>query len=306
MRKIYLFLFLSTILFSCEDVVDISDKLKPGAPQLVVDAFLNNLPESQVINLSTTQYYFDNSGPKPATGAIVSVMDLNTQKVYPFSETQQGIYVCSTPGDSMLKVGNSYQLSIAYKGEQYTASSKVNRVVPIDSITFENAEDNIGDPVEGKYNAEFFSTDSVGAGDRYWIRSYRNDKRNTGADNLGLAYDANIGPNGTADGSVFILPIRQFYINEQELEDKFVDGDKLMVELYSITDETAFFFSEVVTQSQLGEGGALGALFSPPPANVSTNIKNNNEKGNQAVGFFCTSAVSRATTYVPVPFYRPK
>lgn len=304
MRKILLLLAISSLLFSCEDVVDISDTLKPGTPELVVDAFLNNLPEPQTVRLSTTQYYFDNSGPKPATGAVVSVMDLQSQKIYAFSETSPGIYTSTALGDSMLKVGNNYQLSVEYKGDQYSANSKVGRVVPIDSIKFEEAEDATGEVVAGKYNAEFFSTDSVGIGDRYWIRSYKNDKRNTGSDNLGVAYDANFGPNGHLDGAVFILPLRQFVINEQELDDKFKDEDKLMVELYSITDETAFFFSEVVTQSQLGEGGALGAMFSPPPANVSTNIKNNNEKGNKAVGYFCTSAVSRATTYVPVPYYK--
>lgn len=77
-----------------------------------------------------------------------------------------------------------------------------------------------------------------------------------------------------------------------------------MVELYSISQEAAFFLAQVLVQSTLGNNGPLGALFSAPPANVPTNIKNTNENGDNAVGFFCTSAVSRMETTVPVKKYR--
>ncbi|MBC7391195.1 MAG: hypothetical protein H7329_18475, partial [Opitutaceae bacterium] len=66
---------------------------------------------------------------------------------------------------------------------------------------------------------------------------------------------------------------------------------------------------QVVTQSSLGSGtgvgGAIGALFATPPANVPTNIKNMDENGNKAVGFFCTSAVYRVNTIVPIPYPKP-
>ena len=88
------------------------------------------------------------------------------------------------------------------------------------------------------------------------------------------------------------------------MEDKWKDGDNIKVELYSITEEASLFLSQVKTQSTLGDGGPLSPLFSPPPANVPTNIINPDANGNKAVGFFCTSAVSYIQTTVPNKAFR--
>lgn len=304
MKYIYISIVGLFLLFSCEDKVDISKKLESGKVALAVEAILTNNPEKQAVKLTTTQYYFDNSGPKMAKGATVMVTDLVSQTQYSFPEQEEGIYLSPFDGDSIFRVGREYQLTITYNNETYVAYSKMNRIVPIDSIKFEQAEDGFGTVIKDRFNAEFFATDPLGIGDRYWVRSYKNDVRNTKPSFIGLGYDANLGPSGVADDMVFTLPLRQFFINEQDTDDKWKEGDKVTVELYSITNEAAFYLNEVVTQSSLGTGGAIGSLFTPPPANVSTNIKNTNEAGSTAVGFFCTSAVSRATTYAPLVYYR--
>ena len=76
MKKNIIFLILvvfSTLVWSCEEVIDID--VKNGEEQLVVDAWLTNITDNQSVTLTLSQPYFDNSTPKPALGATVSVFD---------------------------------------------------------------------------------------------------------------------------------------------------------------------------------------------------------------------------------------
>jgi len=302
--KYLLIIFLSLVLFSCEDKIDLSNKLKNTESQLVVDAFLNNLPEMQKVVLSGTQPFYDNNSQKLISGATVSLSDLKTGKIYTFTESEQGNFVSPLNGDSMLKVGHDYALNISYRNETFVAYSKVNRVVTIDSIQFKESEKLSGKKVDGKYDAEFFATDSVGLGDRYWVRFYRNGIRNTQPELINISYDGSLGASTVTDAVVFILPLRR-QINEQGKDKEYSVGENLMVEIYSISSDAAFFLKSMADLSQQSTGGSFGALFSQPPYNLPTNIQNTNEKGTKPVGYFCTSAANRLSTTVPINVKRP-
>ncbi len=304
--KKYLILLTSVVLFSCEDKIDISDKLKNTEQQLVIDAFLNNWPENQTVTLSGTQPFYDNSAKKLLSGATVTLTDANTGSVFPFTETEQGKFVSSDSGSKMLVVGHEYSLKVIYNNETYLAYSELKRGIPVDSIEFTASTDFTGKEIIGKYDAEFFATDSAGSGDRYWTRFYRNGIRNTQPELINYSYDGSLGAATASDDStVFILPLRQ-QINELGADKQYVDGEKLMVEIYSIDTDAAFFLQSIASLSQQGSGGAFGALFSQPPYNLPTNIKNTNEKGPKAVGYFSTSAVSRLEATVPIKKIRDK
>ena len=73
MNRYYYILFV--FLFSCEDIIN--PDLPTNEPILVVDAWINNLEESQVIKLSKTQNYLDSNSPVPVVGATVFVYDEN-------------------------------------------------------------------------------------------------------------------------------------------------------------------------------------------------------------------------------------
>lgn len=300
--KNYIILLASIILFSCEDKIDLSNKLKNTESQLVVDAFINNLPETQTVVLSGTQPFYDNTSQKFISGAIVTLTDANTGAIFPFTEMEMGKFVSSVNGDLMLVVGHDYALNINYKDENFVAYSKMNRVVAVDSLFFVESETFSGEKKPGKYTAEFLATDSLGAGDRYWVRFYRNGIRNTQPELINISYDGSLGPSTQSDDSlVFIQPLRTA-INENGADKEYVENETLMVEIYSINTGVASFLSGLASLSQQGSGGAFGALFSQPPYNLPTNISNTNEKGSKPVGYFCTSAVSnRLSTTVPLP-----
>jgi hypothetical protein len=298
--KNYIILLATIVLFSCEDKIDLSNKLKNTESQLVVDAFLNNLPETQTVVLSGTQPFYDNSSQKLISGATVTLTDVNTGTIFPFAEIEMGKFVSSTNGDMMLKVGHEYALNINYKDENFVAYSKMNRVVAVDSLFFVESETFSGEKKPGKYFAEFLATDSLGAGDRYWVRFYRNGVRNTQPEIINVVYDGSLGQSTQSEDSlVFIQPLRTA-INESGEDKEYVANETLMVEIYSINSGVAFFLSSIASLSQQSSGGAFGALFSQPPYNLPTNIQNTNEKGSKPVGYFCTSAVSnRLSTTVP-------
>lgn len=302
--KNYIILLASIVLFSCEDKIDLSNKLNNTEPQLVVDAFITNLPETQTVVLSGTQPFYDNTSQKLISGATVTLTDANTGTVFPFTEMEMGKFVSSTNGDLMLVVGHDYALNINYKNENFVAYSKMNRVVPIDSIQFEEAEEFSGAKIPGKYVAEFFATDSIGLGDRYWVRFYRNGLRNLQPELINVSYDGSLGPSTATDNLVFIQPLRTA-INETGKDKEYAVNENLMVEIYSINSGVASFLSGLAALSQQGSGGAFGALFSQPPYNLPTNIQNTNEKGSKPVGYFCTSAVDRLSTTVPLKVKRP-
>src|SRR5258706_446664 len=125
-----------SILVSCEKVID--PNLQSASPVLVVEAWLNNKPEKQIIQLTKTQPYFDTSTPIGVTGAIVLVTD-DLNNVFTFADdgTNSGAYQWTPPtGQSFGAVGRKYLLTVQANGETFQAYSRMKRTTPVDSITF--------------------------------------------------------------------------------------------------------------------------------------------------------------------------
>jgi hypothetical protein len=278
--KIYIVFVIATLVFSgCEKVIDV--KLDTGVSQLTVSAFINSKPSAQVIVLSKTAGYFNNAPCPAATGASVKISD-NKGNTFNFTDyTGEGRYTwLPLVGDTLVRAGYSYTLSIAYSSEQYQSVSIANPVPKIDSLNYELRK---GDNPTGPkaYYASFFARDIKGRPDFYWIKSFQDGSLLSPQD-INLSIDGAIGGPG-GDGLPFIVPVRQS-INPR---DGFNAGDTCAVEVHSISAELYFFFLEVQTQTR------NGGLFATPPANVSTNIKNINASSPiKAVGFFNMAMVS--------------
>ncbi|MCX6148633.1 MAG: DUF4249 domain-containing protein [Candidatus Kapabacteria bacterium] len=287
-----LILIISAFIFnSCEDKIDVS--LDAGVSQLVVDAFVNNLPQKQNIKLTMSNPYFDNSKANSALGAIVKLRDDNGN-TFIFAEESNGNYSYTpNPADSFCALGRNYELSITYKGEEFYSNSKVNRVPNIDSIKvrsdpspFSNTE---------RLRAEFYSKDfknTIDNFDFYWVKSSRNDSINT-LKNSDIIQDGAFSGDG-ADGLPFIQPMRQT-INKSDRTPYF-ENDTISMQLISINSDTYSFLLEVFKQT------TNGGLFATPPANVRTNILNRNTKSiTIPEGWFCVSQVKQAGLRIKKP-----
>lgn len=281
---------------SCED--DIFPELEPAPAQVVVDAWINNKPEQQIIKLTNSQSYYDSTIAPGIVDARVYITDL-TGKRYDFTGGFDGSYTWSPTVDEPTfgEIGMQYVLNVETQdGEIYTAASAMNRVPPIDSVTF-RFEEAFG-PIPDSYFAEFFANDPEGVGDTYWIRTYKNGEYLSKPSEISLAYDAGFSAGSTVDGITFIQPIRDS-INpfDQDENDNFLSpyevGDTVFVELHSITNDAWNFMLQV--QIQTDRPGGFAELFATPLSNVPTNIiRTVNTDGIEPLGFFNVAAVSSA------------
>lgn len=293
MKRYYYILFV--FLFSCEDIIN--PDLPTNEPILVVDAWINNLEEIQVIKLSKTQNYLDSNSPVPVVGATVFVYDENLTH-FNFTEVNDGEYIW-TP-DSVFKnigvEGTKFYLSVSYEGKNIFSESQLNRTSVIDSVNFVR-----GQVPEDSYYAEFWSREEEGVGDAYWIKSYINGELQTGLQDIITCIDAGASSEGAViDGIPFIPPIRRAVTKFENDDDgnlmsPFKKGDSLYVEIHSVTFEAFDFLNK--TAIQINRPGGFSELFAVSLSNVPNNLIVTNisdgsiDPNYPVVGFFNVSSV---------------
>lgn len=250
---------------SCEKVIDV--KLDEGDVLLAVDGWITNQPPPYDIDLTTTAPYFANKPAPRATGATLKLEDSegNTETL---TEISAGKYrINSITG----KVGNDYLLTIQYQGETYKAYTELKAVPPIDSLLYEKIPERLGRKA-GLYG-KYYGPELPTLGDFYRLKVFRNDTLFNKPNNLILLFDDFVNGNYLFD--IEVNPFEPYKV-----------GDKMRVELWSITEDSYNFYNEMV--QQINNGG----LFATPPANIRTNIKNVNPNGKKAVGYFGGAGIS--------------
>lgn len=277
------------LMSSCEDVIEVDSGFEE--PQIVIDAWINNQPEEQVITLTRTQDYFDASLPAGISDALVSVSVEGA--IYPFQHTEDGRYVL--PGDlgPIGAVGDTFTLTVEADGQTYTSTTTMHRVPEIDSIsiTFEEAN---GPFEEGIYG-QAYARDFVGVGDAYWMRAYKNDTLLNRPSEINLIWDATFDPGSGLDGVDFITPIRLGIMpsDDDGATITYQPGDEIYVELWSISPAAFRFMQLAIEQATNGDNG----IFALPLANAQGNIVNA-ETQEPAIGVFNVAAVSTASKTV--------
>jgi len=289
LNPLFLLVGVIGLLSSCDTVVDV--ELPEGTPTFTVDAFINDMPVTQRININFSQSYFDNSAFDPASSATVVVRNTTNGDSFTFEEAedQQGVYEWTpSDGQSIGNIGDGFTLAIDYAGEQFEAVSKMGRVPEIDSINFDLREGLFGE--DDYYSATFFAEDFEGVGDTYWIKAFKNGEWLNDPELLTITYDAGESRGAENDGGFFEFDLRN-NINPVEEEDRYVFGDRVRVEIHSITEETFFFLTEMITA--VSRTGGFAELFAEPLSNLDTNIRPTGNSNTTVLGFFSVSAVSQ-------------
>ncbi|GAA3588814.1 DUF4249 domain-containing protein [Flavivirga amylovorans] len=251
-------------LASCEDVVDID--LNTAEPRLVIDASLSWVKgtdgKNQSIKLSLTAPFFDSIVP-PATGATVTVTDSNNS-TFVFNEIENsGIYI----NNNFLPILNTtYNLTIVYNNETYTATETLIPVTPIEFVEQKN--------------------DGGFSGDETEIKAYYND------------------PSNIKNFYLFeFLIIKKNSINLEVYDDEFTDGNQIFAffsgedletgdELKIMSSgisERNFEFLNILLQQTDNESGDP---FETQPATVRGNCINQTNPDNYPFGYFRVSETS--------------
>ena len=294
MKKIIYFFFVLLFVSSCEDVVEVDSGFKNS--QLVVDAWLDNMERTQTIRITESQDYFNSAFAKDISGATVKLTNQGKAEIL-FSESSPGVYEW-TPGagETIGEVGDNFILDISINGQNYRATSQMNRVPTIDSIAQVYEEEQLGIP-EGNY-AELFATDFLGQGDTYWAKTWKNGDFLNKPIEILVIYDATFDAGNNLDGIQFIFPIRR---GINPIPDEFNDdtpppympGDSIYVELHSITNEAFNFW--IIAQEQMING--QNGIFALPLANTRSNILDQST-GERILGIFNVSAVETASKVI--------
>jgi hypothetical protein len=265
-----LLIFFLGILISttaCKEKIDI--ELKSTYVRLVVEGEISNEAKRHTIKITETSNYFSNEPQPKVSGAIVTIND--GSNTVTLTETSPGIY--QTDSTYQGEIGKIYTLNIMYNGEEYTSSSMLKSVAPIDSISFGK------DPFFPEQNTvNLWAQEPASTGDYYLWLYYVNGKLES--DTLKeVMYASDEMVNGSYMNG---FPIYMM--------DNTVQGDTITLEMKSINKEyydfMNAFFSEVY---------GAGSPFSGPPSNVKGNIKNITNSYKDVMGFFIATAVSRKT-----------
>jgi hypothetical protein len=264
-KNILLIAFILT-LFSCEKTIDF-DLNNEENSRLVVEADLTDQVKAHRVKLTRTSSYYENQSAPVETGATVTISDGTTVQL--LTEVTPGIY--ETPSTYAGIIGNTYTLTINTSNNQnYTASSYLASVAPIDTILFDLGKDFEDNDV---LILQHFGPEPLGVGNNYmWLVNIN------GIDFTGKVGDLTFVTDEFVDGNY----IAGFEFQEIKLEDlPVVDTMKVTVEMHSISRPYYDFLLAVLLETEYN-----GGLFSGPPANIPSNISNG------ALGFFRASAVS--------------
>ncbi len=286
---------LLSVIFSCEKTI--YPELDTPENIIVVDAWVSQNMERQIIKITRSQPYFDNSAPQKIPGALVEIEDLENGDIYSFLEGNE--YYYWDPATAPFgEIGHNYRLVVTVDGETFEAFSRLGRVPPVDSVSFTyNEKDIIFN--EDYYTAEFMASDPMGIGDAYWIKTWKNGNYLNKPSELNFAFDAGFSTGQSLDGQAFIIPIRRDLLNpyDENPENKseflppYAVGDSVYVEIHSIDPQAFGFLYEIYLNTS--RPGGFAELFSSPLANTTTNLASTVENSpTNIAGFFNVSAVS--------------
>jgi hypothetical protein len=275
------------LITSCTTVIQVT---VPTASStfVVVDAFINNKPETQKVRLTTTANYFSNAPTPPALGATVTLNDLTNNITYTFTPDGNGNYIYTpTFKDSMATIDHKYQLNISYNGNNYFALSTLNKTTNVDTIIFRSTQRDLAGhfPNDTTKPRRFFplvvARDIKSEENYYWLKVYKN----------GIFYNEpnqlkNFQDDGDGSDGGFFNP--QFAFFQLTSDDNPINRyDVCTIEILSINKNTNDFLGQLQTQLTNSQNG----LFAVTPENVKTNIQQT--AGTQkAIGWFNMGASS--------------
>ncbi len=270
MKTLITLIIISTFFVACEKDV-VLDLAKKEGNFMVVDANITNNGANQWIRLSYSSSYYDVSTGEPISGAIVTVN--SEEQNFEFYEmavdSLKGYYINGQISSKLSET--DYFLTIEHNNNIYTAQSALKPLPQLDSITMGiSFVTQLGFIPDTIFDIYVHFEELTSQDDYYLFDLYVNDTIKTPRPaDKSLVSDINLEPYV----SFSVLSIDKADLNE---------GDKIRVEMRSISRENWDFYNIFFFQTDLSGNPFAGA----PPANIPTNMSEG------AKGFFQVSKLS--------------
>lgn len=268
----YLLLIVTSCLFiSCDKVIDF-DLNDQENSRLVVEGNITNQTKIHTVKLTrTSSYYEDQAAPKE-TGAIVTIFDGTSTHILTENNSSPGVYETSPTYKGV--IGKTYTLNITTaNNDNYTASSTLTSVAPIDSVHIDLQKGfKSEEPEDFVLAIKHFGPEPATIGNNYmWLVTLNNVNITETVSDIMFVTDEFVNGNYISGFNIHEIIVQEVPV---------VDTLRFNVEIHSISREYHDFLLAIILETEYN-----GGLFSGPPANIPSNIS------NRALGFFRASAV---------------
>lgn len=247
--------------------------------RVVIEGLITN-DTNHYVKLTRTRSFYSSGPATRIEDAVVSVSDDNGS-TFQFvhnptnNPDEDGFYY--PVNNFQGQIGSTYSLSVEIDGEQYNAQEELLPVTAIDSLRVIVNEDELEDPEEeGRfYEVLFYASEPQDRKDQYLFKFYNNGEivKDEHSD-IYFSDDTFLGEK----------------IDDLEIAGFYKLGERVTVEMYSLTQEGFIFYSDLFNLLN-NDGG----MFSPPPADPRNNLSNG------ALGYFQVSAVARDEIIIVEP-----
>lgn len=249
---------------ACQEVVEVD--LKETSAKLVIDGLVTDQPGPYYVKLSTTGNFYSTEPAPTIADAVVTIADDAGNSETLTQEFEPGSYQTN-----LLQgvVGRTYYLTVQHNGQTYQSEAYLPPVTDIDSLKPKFVKESVTKD-EGYY-LYFYAKEPRGEANYYRFLIYENDSLYNSKEDILIANDEFV----------------KGYINGLELDYPFDLGDKVRLEMYSLTKPAYDYYNGLINVY-----GNDGGLFSPPPANPPTTISNG------ALGIFRASSFKSAEVII--------
>jgi len=278
-NKILSLLLAILLSWGCQEIVDID--LTQSDPKLVIEGRLVNERSFQKIKISESLNFYDTAGFSPFSEAEVNLLDENSNIMQSFTySAEDSSYKSNTPIE--LTVGKDYTLQIEAKGEILQATGKILESATLDSLYYLSAKElkSIGQAVFGEGYFMFVNGELNNEGIEYF--------------KLDVTVNDTL-RNSRGDFSNSVLT-SEFFGNEFRalpVPGSFEEEDSVGLELYTLNEDVYQYYVEFINLL-FNDGG----VFSPPPVNPTSNIKNITNPENKPLGFIQFSSIQRRSIII--------
>jgi hypothetical protein len=242
---------------ACKKVIHVA--LNDADPQIVITGDVTNATGPYIVNITKSINVDGDNNFPPVQGAQIIITGSDGTRDS-LKETTPGSY--ATTGSWTGKSGNSYTLSVTTGGKQYTATSTMPPMVPLDSVGFNHDQSRFGNK-KTQIGAIPYYQDPAGVANYYQFTENINGVNYT--DKVFATSDR------LSDGR---------YMNRWLNSDTTLQaGDHLVLSMYSIDKNVYTYLSTLNNVSDAGN------FSSVTPSNPTSNISNG------ALGYFSAHTI---------------
>ncbi|WP_026904524.1 DUF4249 domain-containing protein [Pedobacter glucosidilyticus] len=266
-KKISILAVLIPVLFnSCEEVVNI--KLDTQSPKLVVDAALVWIKgtdgKNQTIKLSSTTGYYQQEIPKVTQATVYMVNSANVR--FDFLEELDlnkptGRYTCT---NFIPVIGETYTLTILYKGETYEG---IETLIPVNKIEDIEQRDDLGINRD-EYGIKVNFKDPFNQ-KNYYLFSFETANRKFPDYEVfdDQFFEGNLGFGVFSDAKSKV-------------------GDHIKIKLRGVSQRYFNYMKILIGTADGGQDGPFGPI---PSSNIRGNMINKTVNANYCLGYFSLS-----------------